>query len=552
MYPPRITRGLMAGAPQCAARPGMSPHGRDGIPGDEDPPSAKRTRVGGDAGPSPSTHTPCVSVLMPCRNAMPWLPDCVASVLSQVGLETHGGLELIAVDDSSTDGSREWLDALAAALATRGDDGNPAEDPSATAAPSSTSSDDPPGAGGFPVSRLEAWESDKFTPLTVEQVVSRVTPGNQLVVLDVKAHGPSGQGKALNAAYAAARGELVGEMESDDLRPPNAFATLRASLIDNPRWDCATSTVQLCGWRRPGMERWIDWQNAQLTPSSMRKGRFVEIPALRGSGLYRRSALERVAMRDGREDDVAVSEPAEYEPAEVVRPYRDLWVLDGVVADCAHDADPAYELTGRKGRRPSGWWPVDADFWQRWFVSGLVAGKVDEPLYLWRQYPAQSTRTHARCSLTQLRRCKAHFLMASGGPARGRAVQVWGTGDTLRAWVDDLRALLSGWDGSGFRRKVRGVESSSDEKIGILVAAAEATVRAIEYRPGEPISKKRLEQEDTASREALVSAGVELDRHDVGSGPVRLFAFGMEKARSKVAKTFPGFDEAGEDHWFVA
>ena len=248
----------------------------------------------------------------------------------------------------------------------------------------------------------------------------------------------------------------------------------------------------------------------------------------------------------------SVSEPAEYEPAEVVRPYRDLWVLDGVVADCAHDADPAYELTGRKGRRPSGWWPVDADFWQRWFVSGLVAGKVDEPLYLWRQYPAQSTRTHARCSLTQLRRCKAHFLMASGGPARGRAVQVWGTGDTLRAWVDDLRALLSGWDGSGFRRKVRGVESSPDEKIGILAAAAEATVRAIEYRPGEPISKKRLEQEDTASRETLVSAGVELNRHDVGSGPVRLFAFGMEKARVKVAKTFPGFDETGEDHWFVA
>ena len=115
-----------------------------------------------------------------------------------------------------------------------------------------------------------------------------------------------------------------------------------------------------------------------------------------------------------------------------------------------------------------------------------------------------------------------------------------------------MPARPPGWDGSGFGRKVWGFESSPDEKIGILAAAAEATVRAIEYRPGEPISKKRLEQEDTASREALVSAGVELDRDDVGSDPVRLFAFGMEKARSKVAKTFPGFDEAGEDCWFVA
>jgi hypothetical protein len=31
-----------------------------------------------------------------------------------------------------------------------------------------------------------------------------------------------------------------------------------------------------------------------------------------------------------------------------------------------------------------------------------------------------------------------------------------------------------------------------------------------------------------------------------------LFAFGMEKARRKVAKTFRDFDEEGDDHWFVA
>ena len=49
---------------------------------------------------------PAVSVIMPCRNAMPWLPDCVASVLAQRGLAKRGGLELIAVDDSSTDG---WM-----------------------------------------------------------------------------------------------------------------------------------------------------------------------------------------------------------------------------------------------------------------------------------------------------------------------------------------------------------------------------------------------------------------------------------------------------------
>lgn len=559
----------MAGAPRRVARLRMSTHERDANPRDELPPSAKRTRVGGDDAPASST-APCVSVLMPCRNAMPWLPDCVGSILAQVGLEEHGGLELIAVDDSSTDGSREWLDALAAALAARVDDavGEPADTSAtatatATAAPPPGSSADGDGADEpFPASML-GWESDAHTPLTVEQVAATAARGNSLVVLSVKAHGPSGQGKALNAAYAAAKADLVGEMESDDLRPPDAFAKLREALMNNPEWDCATSRVRLCGWQRPGMERWIEWQNAQVTGEAMRRARFIEIPALRASGLYRREALERVAMRDGREDDVSDGSP-EDEPTsrhvedEPSRPYRDLWVVDGVVADCAHDADPTYDAIGRKGRRPSGWWPVDADFWQRWFACGLVAGKVREPLYYWRQYPAQSTRTHDRCSLQQLRRCKAHFLLSQGGVARGRCVQVWGIGDTLAAWVDDLRGVLTGWDKSGFLARSPPASAASASgaaklRAELLSKAARATVRAVEYRPGAPVGKKRLAREDEASREAVAEAGVKLDTLDGSAlSPIRLFAFGMEKARRKVARTFPRFDaREGDDHWFV-
>ena len=80
---------------------------------------------------------------------------------------------------------------------------------------------------------------------------------------------------------------------------------------------------------------------------------------------------------------------------------------------------------------------------------GLTAGKLSQPLYLWRQYPQQSTRTHDRCSLEQLRACKVHFLLARGGVARGRPVQVWGTGETLKAWVSDLRRALIEWEQSG-------------------------------------------------------------------------------------------------------
>jgi glycosyltransferase involved in cell wall biosynthesis len=51
-----------------------------------------------------------VSVVMPVYNAEPWLRRSVESVLRQ----THASLELIAVDDGSTDGSWAMLQAYAA------------------------------------------------------------------------------------------------------------------------------------------------------------------------------------------------------------------------------------------------------------------------------------------------------------------------------------------------------------------------------------------------------------------------------------------------------
>lgn len=50
-----------------------------------------------------------VSVVMPVRNAMPFLDDAIASILAQ----THGNFELILGDDGSTDGSADLLDSWA-------------------------------------------------------------------------------------------------------------------------------------------------------------------------------------------------------------------------------------------------------------------------------------------------------------------------------------------------------------------------------------------------------------------------------------------------------
>lgn len=361
---------------------------------------------------------PEVSVLMPCRNAMPWLALAVGSVLLQRSVR----LELIAVDDSSVDGSGEFLDELAALLEEgRVGDGSDTDAAAASAAQRAVEA---------AIARAERgetpetdwdrtqWEAcDECKVLTAHGLAAAWRAqraagvvDTRLVVRRVRAFGPSGQGRALNAALHAARAPLVGEMESDDVRPLNTYAVLCEELLEGgSELDGVASCVGLCGWEREGMQRYARWQNGLVTNEEMERGRWLEIPAMRASGLYRAGALRSVLCG-----------------------YRDLWEMDADVNDREERDARGNESSGLKRRRvvvdcavpegvdayaaaaarpPEGWWPVDSDFWMRWFAAGLRIRKVTQELYLWRQYPAQSTRTHSRCSLERLRACKAYHLM---------------------------------------------------------------------------------------------------------------------------------------------
>lgn len=51
-----------------------------------------------------------ISIIVPCYNIAPWLPGCLDSILQQ----THGNLEIIVIDDGSTDETGNIIDRYAA------------------------------------------------------------------------------------------------------------------------------------------------------------------------------------------------------------------------------------------------------------------------------------------------------------------------------------------------------------------------------------------------------------------------------------------------------
>lgn len=282
---------------------------------------------------------PAVDVLLPVRAARRTLPSAVGDLLAQQRVEVRvvavvdaveGSFAPVAGADGSggrDDGSRAWLRAAAA--------------------------DEP-----------------------------------RLVVMDGPGRGP---GPALDEALMAARSPLVALMEADDRCPPDRLRRLYDHMERHPHLMGVVSRVGQIGARTPGMRRYLDWQNSLLTSTAMAAERFVEIPAMFQTGLYRRHAL---------------------------------WAAGGFA--------------------PRGDWPIDIAFWFRWHQVDLPVEKVPRVLYHWRQHARQSTRSGALHDAATLRACKVAHLEELHGRLGfwPRPLHLLSTGATLDSW----RAALESTD----------------------------------------------------------------------------------------------------------
>lgn len=170
---------------------------------------------------------PLISVILPVRNGRPTL----ARALASLGAQTETRWELIAVDDGSTDGTRDVLAAAAGA------------------------------------------------DLRVR----------------VLTQPPLGLVAALNAGLAAARGEFVARLDADDESHPERLARQAAHLRKEPGLGLVSCLVDFGGDRaaNAGYALHVDWLNTLRSPEEIALNCFVESPLAHPSVMFRRELVEK-------------------------------------------------------------------------------------------------------------------------------------------------------------------------------------------------------------------------------------------------------------------
>lgn len=200
---------------------------------------------------------------------------------------------------------------------------------------------------------------------------------------------------ALTLGLGRCTAPLVARMDADDTMAPSRLELQAAYLNAHPATGLVACRVESSG-ARGGFAAYLQWSNALLADSDIRRERFIESPVVHPSVCFRR------------------------------------------------------EIAVRHGGYRSGDFPEDYDLWLRWLDAGVRFAKLPESLLRWPDRPGRLTRTDPRYRPEAFFAAKGPWLVRwlERHSPQDRRAWIWGAGLPTRRRVRLLAE--AGLDIQGF------------------------------------------------------------------------------------------------------
>lgn len=200
-----------------------------------------------------------------------------------------------------------------------------------------------------------------------------------------------GVANAMNYGLKNSRGKFIGRMDADDISLPHRLEKQIEYLNNNPQVDFVGSKVKYVPHNKntAGFQRFVDWTNSFSLSHEIEINRFVEIPIINPTILFRRDLFEK---------------------------------HKGCI-----DGD----------------FPEDYDMQLRYLNVGIRMGKLDEPLLEWHDYSTRLTRTDKRYSTEAFFRTKAKYFAKwseQNNPFHPN-IWIWGAGRKTRQRAKTLEKV---------------------------------------------------------------------------------------------------------------
>ncbi len=185
---------------------------------------------------------------------------------------------------------------------------------------------------------------------------------------------------AMNKGMELARGQFIARMDADDVSHPKRLKKQFQFLIDNPEIGLVGCNVRhVSDLPSEGMSRFVDWVNSFHLPKEIWQNRFVEIPLIQPSVMFR----------------------------------SHLWQVHGNYKE--------------------GDFPEDYELFLRWLDAGVRFAKLNETLLDWHDSEKRLTRTDSRYNSGAFYKTKAfYFAKWFSKSIENKELWIWGAGRKSR------------------------------------------------------------------------------------------------------------------------